>query len=659
MSDPLASPPDPPRFDPVPGRAPRRGPGIALPLAGLFMLGWIGWFAFAYLGSRAPGGGPAPRPVPAPAPRPEPEAAPPAPEEGPAARLVFDNGTDAPLAVAIAGGRSFEVRPRATATVPGRERHVRFAAAGATLTADLAPGHVYVFNPNGAWDYRLETRNYAAIALLAGDGSDALVPGAVFFDAGAPDKLFEALPATITVESFSAVASASRRALQHASEAPASGRAARVESGPAGEVRVVDLGSAGVALQPASTLEPPTARLFVDDASDASMTVRLAGLEVARLDPGEQRCLWLPPGAWSLSAARDGAAPSTLSAEVVAGKRYCWTPERRREYVIEHQRYGPLFFGGSHPREPERARGLAFFEVPTDYAFEPFPDTVKSQFGMGTEKTRLVLGEPGEPAAESDVDRALPLGAEQDAAGDLEAAEATYSTGIAFAPSRAALWRARGLVRARLEGRASDAKDDLEKALSLDAGLAAELQPRIAELAKAVEAARAEEERKAKEAAEAAAKERRELAAALIAAVPEDPAPTLELARAKLAPEAAKSLAALLAEVRAAKGAEVPEARRLALAGLLAEVKREAGEADAPDPTPLYDGAIELAEGDALGYRLRGLYRAELELHGFAREDLEKALELDPAGQADLAPIAAREKAAAARDAEPETPEDR
>jgi tetratricopeptide (TPR) repeat protein len=451
----------------------------------------------------------------------------------------------------------------------------------------------------------------------------------------------------------------------------------RVATASGGELRVVDLGEdgeGGISVQRASSAAAPDARVYVDAATDA-VALALDGAEVGGVPAGEQRSLYLPAGAWRLGARR-GGVESAVARELAAGRRYAWTPGAGRAYAIDYERYGPAFLGdkGETPT-PRSARGLELFEVRTDFAFEPFPDQVRTAFGTATTRSRLGLGAvaPREEvvagydallarakealsedalaalevrlpkvdrATLSDLDLGLAEGLLDEALGDREAAEDRYTDAIAFAPDDARLLSLRGRVRSAL-GRIDGAREDLEAAVAKDPSLEAALAPAIAEAKAAIERREAAQRKAAEDAAAAEKRELRDEARRRVDAVPEDTSDLEARARKALPAEVIATFLDLLHGRKAGGDGPRAEARLLTLGGALGLLEPEARA-----PTDFYAAAIDADASYADVHALQAAEWISLNDEDAARE-LETASRLAPEKAEAWRPLLERERAKA------------
>jgi serine/threonine-protein kinase len=404
-----------------PKGSPSRGSFPILVLGGLLAAVVAGVAAIVVLGGPRPGppGPGAVRPVP---PATPPGAAPVRPPAGPFTlrdagsdakvwlpgdqahgdvSVIVDNGTADTVAVQLEESASFEVGPSKRLRIetrPGKLR-LRASAKGELLddeTHDLAAGHTYAYNPRARWDYVIESASYSTMSLMGGGKGERHVRGPVFLDAGKVDCVFQPLPEKTTVTTQGGFGSTTLTALRHEGDAPVPGRSSRWlgRPGEQGAFRLVTLGDREHVLEAASAASEPTAELFADNPYEQPMALLVDGVPVVDALPGgEQERLHLAPGLHELVAT--GPRPSHLREQLRAGGRYAYTPGGNREYVIDEQLYGSPMAGG-HAAEPRSFRGLDFFEISTDFAFEDFPSTIRGNvFSGDLRKSRLARGEAG------------------------------------------------------------------------------------------------------------------------------------------------------------------------------------------------------------------------------------------------------------------------
>jgi len=441
-----------------------------------------------------------------------------APNSYNAAAIYFDNGTNKPLTIDVETGGSINVEPGVRTKLQAPAGDLSIAITGGDATAEqykvhLETHHTYIYNPHAAWNYTLDTHVYSTIGMGPRPGKE-LLTGLVLFDAGDIDFAFLPAPDTITMMG---IGSETRTSLAHDGTDAHEDRTVRLTRADLGMVRIVTVPDGPFVVQSTTDLRLPVP-VRVDNPYKKTLDLLVDGAAVCAIDPDGDEDVRLTPGNHALTAR--GLAAAHLQCVLKPGHRYVWEPEGLRSFDLDYQYYGSTMLKPGK-RDTMSFRGLVFFEVHTDFAFEPFPHTADLS-GMemaGAWRSRLDWGDtsytesdvlddlhdveksardqlpaaklrlfqqrlPGRHDPVNDCDvylaRALLLGL----TGDAKGAQSLLDGMDKVIPNEAQLHRIEGLLD-------YDQKDyvpaqlELERAVELDAGLGVELKPLIDECEKA------------------------------------------------------------------------------------------------------------------------------------------------------------------------------
>jgi len=437
---------------------------------------------------------------------------------GETAAIYFDNGGDKAVTIDVESGGSINVEPGKRTKLVARAGDLALAITGGDSAAEqykihMEANHTYIYNPHAAWDYVIETHVYSTMGLGPKPAKEILT-GLVLFDAGDVDYPFADAPGSITLPGFG---NATRTSLDHDGTKSYDDRTLRLARGPGGMVRIVTVPDGPYVVQSTTDLTLPV-YVRVDNPYKKTLDLQVDGTSVCAIEADGDETLYLTPGEHALAGR--GIPAAHLECALKAGKKYVWEPEGLRSFDLDYQYYGSAMLNPGK-RDKMSFRGLVFFELHTDYAFEEFPDTA-SLSGMemaGAWRSRLGWGDTSDT--------------ESDVIDDLNAVEASAREGLPAAKWRLFVQRlprrhspvndcdvylARALLlgikgdakgaqilldgldqvipddaqRHRIEGLMDyDQKDyeqaqmELARAVDLDATLSAELKPIIAECEKA------------------------------------------------------------------------------------------------------------------------------------------------------------------------------